>query len=57
MIKQVLNQIDISLYAELALMLFATVFVAVVVRTLLTKSEITSRQAKIVLGENTEQQA
>ena len=57
MIKQVLNQIDISLFAELALVLFATVFVAVVVRTLLTKSEITSRQAKIVLGENTEQQA
>jgi hypothetical protein len=56
MIKQVLNQIDVSLYAELALVLFSMVFVAVVVRTLLTKSEITNQQAKIVLGENTEKQ-
>jgi hypothetical protein len=57
MIKQVLNQINISLYAELALVLFSLVFVAVVVRTLLTKSEITDQQAKIVLGDNVEKQA
>jgi hypothetical protein len=57
MIKQVLNQIDISLYAELALVLFSLVFIAVVIRTLLTKSEITDQQAKIVLGDNVEKQA
>lgn len=56
MIKQVLNQIDISLYAELALVLFSMVFVAVVVKTLMTKSEITNQQARIVLGENSEKQ-
>jgi hypothetical protein len=57
MIKQVLNQMDISWYAEAALMLFAMVFVAVVLRTLFTKSEITDRQARIVLGETPEEQS
>lgn len=57
MIKQVLNQINVSMYAELALVLFSLVFIAIVVRTLLTKSEITDQQSRIVLGDKTEKQA
>jgi hypothetical protein len=56
MIKQVLNQMDISFYAEMALGLFCAVFIAIVIRTLLTKSEVTHQQAKIVLGESNEDQ-
>lgn len=57
MIKQVLNQIDISWYAELSLLLFSMVFVAVVIRTLLTKSEITRQQANVVLEDHSEDRA
>ncbi len=57
MIKQVLNQIDISWYAELSLVLFSLVFVAVVIRTLLTKSEITQQQANVVLEDHSEDRA
>lgn len=55
MIKQVLQQMDISCYGEMALALFCIVFVAVVIRTLLTKTEITNQQARIVLGESNEE--
>jgi len=43
MIRQVLNCFNASLFAEIALLLFATIFVAVVIRTLLTRNEVTSR--------------
>jgi hypothetical protein len=54
MIKQVLNQFDYSLFAEAALVAFAMIFVAVVMRTLLLRSETTNQYAKIVLGDKTE---
>jgi len=55
MIQQILNQIDYSLFAELALVLFAIVFVSVTLRTLLTRSDVTRRQAEIVLHDGPEE--
>lgn len=52
MIKQLTEYLNYGLFAEIALVLFAAIFIAVVIRTLRTKSEITTRQAKIVLGDN-----
>ena len=54
MIKQLIKYIDYSMFAELALVAFAIIFVVVVIRTLLTRSDITKQQANIVLGDNTE---
>ncbi len=54
MIKLILNQFTYSLCAELALLLFGIVFVAVTIRTLATRREVTERQALIVLGDQTE---
>ncbi len=54
MIKRLTSYLDYSTFAELALLLFACIFVAVVIRTLMTRSDITERQAKIVLGDQTE---
>ncbi len=51
MIKQVLDQIDYSFCAEMALVLFAAIFVAVTIRTLLTKREWTSQYANIALSD------
>ncbi len=56
MIKQLTSYLNYSIFAELALLLFAVIFVAVVIRTLLTRSEITQEQARIVLGDKTEEQ-
>ena len=56
MIKNVLESINVSLFAEIALLLFAITFVAIVVRTLLTRSEETRKQANIVLGDKPEDQ-
>ena len=55
MIQQMLNQIDYSLFAELSLVLFAIVFVAVTLRTLLTRGDVTRRQAEIVLHDGPEE--
>ncbi len=57
MIKQVLEQMNAAVFAELALLMFAIIFVAIVARTLLTRSETTNRQANIVFGDNAEDQA
>lgn len=54
MIKYVLNQFNAAVFAEIALIIFALAFLAVVVKTLLTKPEITDEQAKIVLGDQQE---
>jgi hypothetical protein len=54
MIKQALDQLSYSIFAEIALLMFALIFIAVVVRTLLTRREVTKQQAKIVLGDQTE---
>lgn len=50
MIKTLTSYLDYGLFAEISVVIFAAVFVAIVIRTLLTQSEITSRQASIVIG-------
>ena len=55
MIKNVLTQIDFySFCAELSMILFAGVFIAITVRTLFTKADITAAQALVVLDDNRE---
>ena len=54
MIKKLTSYLDYSMFAELALVLFAIIFVAVIIRTLLTRSDETRRQANIVLGDKWE---
>ncbi len=51
MIKKLIGELDYSSFAEIALVLFAIVFLMVVVRTLFTRGEITRHQAHLVLGE------
>ena len=51
MIKKLTEFLDYAAFAELALVIFALVFIAVVIRTLLTNKEITDRQSRIVLGD------
>lgn len=55
MIKKLTEYLDYSLFAELALLMFAAIFIAVVIRTLKTRSDITNQHAKIVLGDQSEQ--
>ena len=55
MIKQLVHQLNYSICAEIAVTLFAIIFVAVVIRTLLTRNEITDQQSRIVLGDGTEE--
>ncbi len=57
MIKRLTTYLDYSIFAEVALLMFAAIFIAIVVRTLLTRSDVTKRQADIVLGDNTEKHA
>ncbi len=56
MIKKLLSALDYGLFAEIALVMFAVVFVAIVVRTLFMKREDTKQQAEIVLDEQPEKQ-
>lgn len=54
MIKKLTSFLDYGLFAEIALAIFAVVFVAIVIRTLLMQTEMTTRQANIVLGDQEE---
>lgn len=54
MIKKLTSFLDYGFFAELALAIFACVFVAVVVRTLMIKRETTNEHANIVLGDQEE---
>lgn len=56
MIKKLLSALDYGLFAEIALVMFAVVFIAIVVRTLFMKREDTKQQAEIVLDEQPEKQ-
>ena len=55
MIKNLTSILDYAMFAELAVAMFAIIFVAIVIRTLLVRSEITKQQASIVLGDNAEE--
>ena len=54
MIKSVLNQLDYSFFAEASLAIFSVVFIAITIRTLLTRREVSRRQAEIVLHDSPE---
>jgi hypothetical protein len=51
MIKKLTSFLDYGVFAEIALAIFACVFIAIVIRTLMMRSETTTRQANIVLGD------
>ena len=51
MIKKLTSFLDYGVFAECALAIFAIVFVAVVVRTLMMNSTTTKEHASIVLGD------
>lgn len=51
MIKETLLSLDVLLFAEIALVLFAGVFAAVTVRTLRTDRKTIERHASIVFGD------
>ena len=57
MIKKLTTFLDYSMFAEIALLMFAAIFIAIVIRTLSTRSDITRQQAKIVLGDQPEEHA
>lgn len=54
MIKKLTSFLDYGLFAEIALAIFAMVFIAIVIRTLMMKHETAAEQAAIVLGDKTE---
>lgn len=54
MIKNLIELLDYGFFAEIALAIFATVFVAIVVRTLLAKKELMQQQSNIVFDEPNE---
>lgn len=54
MIKALTSYLDYSIFAELSVVIFAVVFVAVVIRTVRIKKEIADHHANIVLGDQTE---
>ncbi len=56
MIKKLTEFLDYAVFAELALILFAIIFVTVVIRTLRMGNETARQQANIVLDDKTENQ-
>lgn len=54
MIKQLTSFLEYGVFAELALAIFAAVFIAIVIRTLMTGSEVTKQNARIVLDDEKE---
>lgn len=53
MVKEVLTIVDLSQWAQFALLIFAGVFIAVSIRTLLQSKAITRDQARLVLDDET----
>ncbi len=51
MIKELLNYLNYGLFAEIALLMFLGVFLAVTVRTLLMDRRVTRSHADIVLSD------
>lgn len=50
MIKKLTSFLDYGVFAEAALAIFALVFIAIVIRTLMMKSDVTREHASIVHG-------
>ena len=55
MIKLLTEYLGYDAFAELALVMFAIIFVTIVIRTLMMHSDTTREQSKIVLDDNHEQ--
>lgn len=53
MIDRIINSIDATLGAEIALVLFATAFLAIFIRTALKSQGTISQQAKLPLEDGT----
>jgi hypothetical protein len=54
MIKLLNSFLNYGVYAEIALVIFVLVFIAIVIRTLMTRGEETHEQANIVFGDKSE---
>ena len=52
MIKNLTEFLDYGFFAEVALLIFALVFIAIVIRTLLVRKEVSKQCASIVLNDN-----
>jgi len=51
MVKEVVTLVDISQWSQVALLIFAVVFIAVTIRTLLQPRTTTNAQARLVLDD------
>jgi hypothetical protein len=51
MIKDLLNSLSYSFFAEAALLMFAAIFAVIVIRTLLTNKQSIHDQANVVLND------
>ncbi|QEG20418.1 hypothetical protein [Mariniblastus fucicola] len=54
MIKKLTSLLDYGVFAEIALAIFAAVFIAIVIRTLMINRETATYQAGIVLNDKEE---
>ena len=54
MIKNLTSFLDYGIFAEIAVAIFATVFIAIVIRTMLQNNDEIERNAHIVLGDQEE---
>ena len=54
MIKKLTGFLDYGFFAEVTVVIFAAVFVAIVLRTLLMKRDVSDENARIVLDDKTE---
>ena len=54
MIKKLTEFLNYSVFAEVALAMFLIIFVVIVIRTLMMRSDSTRQQANIVLDDKTE---
>jgi hypothetical protein len=52
-VKDVLTLVDLSQWAQLSLLIFAGVFIAVSIRTLLQSNAMTRDQARLVFDDET----
>ncbi len=57
MIRDVITAVDLTVWAELSLLIFAGVFAAVSVRTLRTDRSLTDANARIAIREELEERA
>ena len=57
MIKKLTSYLDYSIFAELSLLMFGAIFIAIVVRTLMMRGDQMHQQSEIVLGDEQENQS